>query len=187
MHTAAAVTCDIVPTSCVVLDKDGSGKVLDCAAIFCAGASVTDDSQLRPAIAESRDRFQRTAHTVSDCLLAVKGLSQQANSARSFREKCSNLLGAAIAASLALQEVNSMSLHITSAAAPMVVTGSRLSDICNYATRWDSAAQQACLCARVVRGPGNVYNSRFAMPHTADMSQLDVNSQCDWSLDQSQH
>jgi hypothetical protein len=50
-------------------------------------------------------RFQRAARTVGDCLALVKGLSPEVNSARSFREKCSNLLGAAIAASLALQEV----------------------------------------------------------------------------------
>jgi hypothetical protein len=47
----------------------------------------------------------RTTKSVLDCLAAVKALSQLANSAGAFREKCSNLLGAAIAANLALQEV----------------------------------------------------------------------------------
>jgi predicted RNA-binding Zn ribbon-like protein len=53
-------------------------------------------------------RFQRAARTVGDCLVLVKQLSPEVNSARSFREKCSNLLGAAIAASLALQEVRGL-------------------------------------------------------------------------------
>jgi hypothetical protein len=44
---------------------------------------------------------------VLDCLAAVKALAQLANAATTFREKCSTLLGAAIAANLALQEVGS--------------------------------------------------------------------------------
>lgn len=76
-----------------------------CVSLAADGLAVETNGVQLGTVAESRERFQRTAHTVGDCLQAVKGLSQQANSARSFREKCSNLLGAAIAASLALQEV----------------------------------------------------------------------------------
>lgn len=51
------------------------------------------------------DRFQRAAQSVADCKKAVKELAKEANSCKSFREKCSNVLGAALGASLALQEV----------------------------------------------------------------------------------
>jgi hypothetical protein len=47
----------------------------------------------------------RAAKTVADCLGRVKELSEAVNSASAFRESCSKLLGAAFAASLALQEV----------------------------------------------------------------------------------
>lgn len=50
-------------------------------------------------------RFVRAAKAVGDCLSRVKTLSESVNSAASFRESCSKVLGAAFAASLALQEV----------------------------------------------------------------------------------
>lgn len=59
-----------------------------------AAANVLQDS-----------RFVRAAKTVGDCLGRVKTLSEHVNSATGFRESCSKLLGAAFAASLALQEV----------------------------------------------------------------------------------
>ena len=42
---------------------------------------------------------------MNDCKVAVADLARYANNAQAYREKCSNVLGAAIAASLALQEV----------------------------------------------------------------------------------
>jgi hypothetical protein len=59
-----------------------------------AAANVLQDS-----------RFVRAAKTVGECLGRVKTLSERVNSATGFRESCSKLLGAAFAASLALQEV----------------------------------------------------------------------------------
>lgn len=53
-------------------------------------------------------RFVRAAKTVGECLGRVKTLSERVNSASAFRESCSKLLGAAFAASLALQEVRGM-------------------------------------------------------------------------------
>jgi hypothetical protein len=77
----------------------GTGAAANGAAAAAAAAAGLASSP------ELGGRFQRAARTVGDCLSLVKGLSPEVNSARSFREKCSNLLGAAIAASLALQEV----------------------------------------------------------------------------------
>jgi hypothetical protein len=49
-------------------------------------------------------RFARGARLVADVRAAVKELAASANRARTFREHCSGTLGAALAASLALQE-----------------------------------------------------------------------------------
>ncbi|KAF6263286.1 hypothetical protein COO60DRAFT_488362 [Scenedesmus sp. NREL 46B-D3] len=77
------------------------------AAAGAGGAAAAAAGLAAPA--ELGGRFQRATRTVGDCLALVKGLSPEVNSARSFREKCNNLLGAAIAASLALQEALSSS------------------------------------------------------------------------------
>lgn len=58
------------------------------------------------AAAAMDGRFVRAAKTVAECLGRVKTLSERVNSAASFRESCSKLLGAAFASSLALQEVS---------------------------------------------------------------------------------
>lgn len=72
----------------------GNGAGSTSAAAAAAAAGVLQDS-----------RFVRAAKTVGECLGRVKTLSEAVNSATGFRESCSKLLGAAFAASLALQEV----------------------------------------------------------------------------------
>lgn len=54
----------------------------------------------------SADNSDGIYSSVKECKAAVTELSKLANSATSFREKCSNVLGAAIAASLALQSAS---------------------------------------------------------------------------------
>lgn len=79
--------------------------LLGCLAGARADGGSSSHGIAAAAASEANARFQRAARTVGDCLTLVKGLSPEVNSARSFREKCSNLLGAAIASTLALQEV----------------------------------------------------------------------------------
>lgn len=75
------------------------------AAAAAAAAGQQSSLLLSNSTKDGGRGFTRAAKTVGDCLSQVKVLSESVNSAASFRENCSQVLGAAFAASLALQEV----------------------------------------------------------------------------------
>ncbi|GBF95597.1 hypothetical protein Rsub_08578 [Raphidocelis subcapitata] len=61
-------------------------------------------AQAVQAAVQVDERFERGARLVADVRAAVRELAADANRARTYRQQCSSVLGAALAASLALQE-----------------------------------------------------------------------------------
>jgi len=100
-HPGSSASADLgaLPTT----GLGGTNTQAAAAAAVAAGAVNGSSSTLPDS--SSSGRFAGAAKAVGDCLSRVKQLSESVHRATSFRESCSRLLGAALAAGLALQEV----------------------------------------------------------------------------------